>query len=146
MKKFNFRLQRLRDLRAAKEQARLAEFGREQQQLQAEQQKLTLFLQEKDTQVLEMRLESGQAFTAWSRRVNHGYLQRIARVVEYQAGRVTSQKEEVEAARLRYLDARQDTMVMDKVREFKLEEWKRDVFLEEGKNLDEVASRKRGEE
>lgn len=145
MKRFSFRLQRILDLRAASERARLADFGREQQRLLAEQQKLDLFEGEQTTQIAEMRVGRSQPFAVWWQTMESRYLGRIGHVIEFQQQRVRTQTDCVEGARGRYLSARRDTSVMEKLRGKKLDEWKQDVLQEEGKILDEVGSRKRGE-
>jgi flagellar protein FliJ len=145
MKKFNFRLQRVLDIREAREKLKLAELGREQQRLLAEQQKLNLFQSEKDMQVSEIKRQREEPFAVWAQTANQRYLQRVARVVEFQEGRVESQGEEVVAARDRYIVARRDTSVMERLREIKREEWNYEALREEGKVLDEVGSRKRSE-
>jgi len=145
MKRFSFRLQRILDLRAASEKARLADFGREQQRLFAEQQKLDLFVGEQITQIAEMRVGRSQPFAVWWQTMESRYLGRIGRVIEFQQQRVHTQTERTEGARGRYLDARRDTHVMENLRDKKREEWNQDVLREEGKVLDEVGSRKRGE-
>jgi flagellar export protein FliJ len=145
MKKFNFRLQRILDIKAAKEKLKLAELGQEQQRLTAEQQKLDMFSREKETQVGEIRNERQEPFEVWKQTIGHRYLQRVARVVEFQHGRVQEQTTAVATARNRYVEAHRETDVMERLREIKKDEWKHEVLIDEGKVLDEVGSRKRSE-
>jgi len=63
-------------------------------------------------------------------------------VVEFQTARVEDQQRSVHQARDRYLDARRDTRILERLREKKREEWQVETLLEEGKVLDEVGSRK----
>jgi len=144
MKKFQFRLQRIRDLRLAQEKDKLSEFGKEQQKLSDEKQKLELFRSESQTQVNALREERGRPFTVWNQTISHHYLSRIGRVIDYQQGVIVKQSHSVEEARSRYLDAHRDTTILDKLRDKKHVEWTRDVLREEGKLLDEVGSRKQG--
>jgi flagellar export protein FliJ len=145
VKKFAFRLQRVLDIREAREKLKLAELGREQQRLLAEQQKLRLFETEKENQVSEIRQERSEPFKIWMQTTSQRYLQRVARVVEFQHGRVEEQNVAVVTARDHYVEARRETNVMERLREIKKDEWTHEGLLEEGKVLDEVGSRKRSE-
>jgi flagellar protein FliJ len=146
MKKFAYRLQRVLDLRAAQEQVRLAEFGREQQALIKEQQKLDVFRGEEALQMQEARSERHAPFSIWSQTLDCRYLHRISRVIDYQTGRVEKQKQAVDGARTVYLDAHKETRVLEILREKKLDEWKVDSIRDEYNVLDEVSSRKTGDE
>ncbi|MBU0508914.1 flagellar export protein FliJ [bacterium] len=143
MKTFHFRLQRIRDLRHAREKDRLTELGREQKQLAYEEQRLDIFRGEAGSQLNEMKAERGQPFKVWRQTVSLRYMHRVDRVIEYQSARVVEQTHAVEKARDKYLDARRDTSILDRLREKKFGEWKRDELREEGKLLDEIGSRKR---
>ncbi len=143
MKKFAFRLQRVLDIRAAREKIKLAEFGREQQRLVAEREKLELFTGEKELQLAEMQASVSEPFAAWAQHTNCRYLQRIGRVIEFQAGRVEAQSEAVEGARGRYVAARRDTQALEKLRETHFRDWTVESLRDEGRILDEVGSRKR---
>ncbi|MFZ5434421.1 MAG: flagellar export protein FliJ [Calditrichota bacterium] len=142
MKAFKFRLQRIRDLREAKEKSKLIEFGKEQQKLSDEQQKLNLFQTEAELQVMDLRTERQQPFRVMDQSTSFRYMNRIARVIDYQNGVVRAQMNSVERARLRYLDAHRDTKVMDRLRNKRFQDWTREMLREEGKVLDEVGTRK----
>lgn len=142
MKTFRFRLQRLRDLREAREKDKLTEFGREQRQLGLEEQRLTMFQDEASQQLEEMRVERNQPFAVWGQTASVRYLSRVDHVIDYQSARVAEQGRAVEQARNRFLDARRETEVLDRLREKHFDQWKRDSLREEGKVLDEIGSRK----
>jgi len=146
MKKFQFRLQRVLKLREANEKLKLGELGREQQRLMDEQTRLELFQGEKELQIRETRAVREQPFSVWAQGINHRYLQRIGRVVEYQQTRVNEQKSAVEEARVTYTEARRETRVLEMLRDKKKEEWTREVLSEEAKELDEVGSRRFAED
>jgi flagellar export protein FliJ len=143
VKKFAFRLQRVLDIRAAREKLKLADFGREQQRLASEQEKLDLFTGEQELQFAQMRASATEPFAAWSQHTNCRYLQRIGRVIEFQEGRVEAQTQAVEGARGRYIEARRDTQALEKLRETHFREWKGEWLRDEARTLDEVGSRKR---
>jgi len=141
MKRFTFRLQRILELREAKEKAALADLGREQQKLNQEHVKLNLFRGEETSQIVEMRSSREQPFQVWMQSVNSQYLHRLGRVIEFQTQRVFAQSQNVEHARVTYFDKRKDTRVLEQLREKKHEEWTADTLREEGNILDEVGSR-----
>jgi len=142
VKAFRFRLQRVRDLREAREKDRLTEFGREQRKLGLEKERLTMFRDEAAQQIAEMRGERGEPFPVWAQRVSLSYLGRVDRVIEYQTARVDEQGRTVEQSRERYLEARRETEVLERLREKHFDQWQRDLRREEGKVLDEIGSRK----
>lgn len=141
MKKFAFRLQRVLKLRETHEKLRRGEFGREQQRLMDEQSRLEFFRSERELQMCEARVVREQPFSIWSQGISCRYLHRIGHVVEYQQSRVQNQEHAVEGARTRYTEARRDTRILEILREKKMDEWKREYLLDEGKLLDEVGSR-----
>lgn len=142
MKAFKFRLQRLRDLREAREKDKLREFGREQRRLGVEEQRLTMFRGEAAQQMADMRDERNQPFAVWGQRASVSYLSRVDRVIDYQAGRVAEQERVAAQARNRFLEARRETEILERLREKHFDQWRRDALREEGKILDEIGSRK----
>lgn len=142
MKAFRFRLQRVRDLREAREKDKLTEFGREQRKLGLEQERLMMFRDEAAQQIAEMRGERRAPFPVWEQRASLNYLGRVDRVIEYQTTRVDEQGQAVEQSRERYLEARRETEVLERLREKHFDQWRRDLLREEGKILDEIGSRK----
>ena len=142
MNVFRFRLQRVRDLREAREKDKLTEFGREQRKLGLEAERLTMFRDEAEQQRDEMRAERSQPFAVWGQTASVRYLSRVDHVIEYQSARVAEQERTVEQSRLRFLDARRETDVLNRLREKHFDEWKRGALREEGKILDEIGSRK----
>jgi flagellar export protein FliJ len=145
MKRFAFRLQKILDLRHAREKLKLADLGREQQRLLREQQKLTLFRDEEQSQMDDIRSDRGQPFSIWLQQANCRYLVRIGRVIEFQVGRVHEQTRSVETARGRYVEAHRDTQVLERLRDKRREEWTQETLHEEAVILDEIGSRRREE-
>jgi flagellar protein FliJ len=143
MKKFNFRLQRVLNLRAAREKQRLSEFGQQQQVLRREQEKLDLFHGEQQAQLEEMQVSRAREFVAWSFQSGQRYIVRIGRVLEMQTQRVHHQEQAVETARETYLTARRETSVLEHLRERRREEWDKLMLQEEGKVLDDVGQHRR---
>jgi flagellar FliJ protein len=143
MKRFAFRLQRILELRRAREQASLAELGRQLQRLTQENQKLDLFRGEQNTQLDEVRAGRAEAFTAWTQAANARYLQRVGRAIEFQTHAVHQQERSVAAARSRFHERKRDTEVLDQLREKRRDEWRTEELREEAKILDEVASRRK---
>lgn len=146
MKRFAFRLQRILDLRRATEEQILAQFGREQMRLRDEQLRLTLFRDEQETQMTEVATDRQEPFTVWSQAATCRYLQRVSRVIEFQSGRVAQQCGQVDAARGVYLRARQDTTILERLREKRHADWLKDELRDEGKILDEIGSPPRDRE
>jgi flagellar protein FliJ len=143
MKKFNFRLQRVLNLREASEKQRLNEFGQQQQILRREQEKLDLFHGEQRAQLEEMQVSRAREFVAWSFQSGQRYIVRIGRVLELQTQRVHGQEKVVETARETYLMARRETSVLEHLRERRQEEWDKLMLQEEGKVLDDVGQHRR---
>jgi flagellar export protein FliJ len=143
VKRFAFRLQRVLDIRAAREKIKLAEFGKEQQRLAMEREKLNVFANEQESQLVSMRQDQVTPYAAWAQQANSRYLVRIGRVIEYQTGRVESQSQAMETARGRYMAAHRDTQALEKLRESHFREWTSETLREEGRTLDEVGSRKK---
>ena len=141
MKKFSFRLQRILDLRGAREKQRLGELGRQQQTLRREQDKLELFHGEQRAQLEEMQISRAREFIAWSFQSGQRYMVRIGRVLEMQTQRVHGQEKAVEVARETYLEARRETSVLEHLRDRRREEWDKMTQQEEGKVLDDVGLR-----
>jgi flagellar FliJ protein len=143
MKRFVFRLQRILELRQAREKASLAELGRELHRLRQENQKLDLFRGELEVQINETRTARADSFAAWTQAVNARYLRRVDRAIEFQTDTVARQERSVEAARSRFHERKRDTKVLDQLRDKKRDEWWTDVLREEAKALDEVGSRRK---
>ena len=146
MKRFVFRLQRILELRQAREKASLAELGRELQRLTLENEKLDLFRTERELQLQETRVSRCEPFVAWAQAINSRYLQRVGRAIEFQTHTVRRQEANVNTARHRFFERRRDTQVLDHLRDKKRDEWRVDALREEGKILDEVGSRKKGQQ
>jgi len=143
MKRFAFRLQKILELRQAREKESLAQLGRELQRLTQENQKLDLFRGEQETQIRETRASRAESFTAWAQTANVRYLQRVGRAIEFQTHTVCQQEKSVSAARSRFHERKRDTQVLDQLREKKRDEWRADSLREEAKILDEVGSRRK---
>lgn len=146
MKHFRFRLQRILDLRAAAEEQKLTLFGREQVRLRDEQQKLEMFRNEQQTQMLDVAADRQTPFSAWSQTATSRYLVRVARVIEFQTGRVEHQVGQMEAARRVYLNAHRDTTILERLHDKRQDEWTKDMLRDEGKTLDEIGSQARNRE
>lgn len=145
MKRFIFRLQRILELRRARENASLAELGRELQRLTLENEKLDLFSTERDSQLQETRDGRSEPFTAWTQTANIRYLERVGRAIEFQTHAVRRQETNVCTVRRRFHERRRDTQALEQLRDKRKGEWQVDVLREEGKILDEVGSRRKGQ-
>lgn len=145
MKRFAFRLQRILELRQAREKACMIELGRERQRLQLENERLHLFQNEQKTQLEETKIDRMQVFQAWSQVANSRYLTRVGRAIDFQTQAVHQQERNVEVARHRYQERRRDTQILDQLREKKRDEWRAETLHEEAVNLDEIGSRKKTE-
>lgn len=145
MKRFAFRLQRILELRQAREKASMVELGRERQRLQLENERLNLFQNEQKAQLEETKIDRMQVFQAWSQVANSRYLTRVGRAIDFQTQTVHQQERSVEVARHRYQERRRDTQILDQLREKKRDEWRAETLHEEAVNLDEVGSRKKTE-
>jgi flagellar FliJ protein len=141
MKKFNFRLQRVLDIRTVQEKAKLTTLGQERLKLEGEQRKLDIFVRESGAQIEQIRQEQSQPFRCWTQQANNRYLKRLDRVIRFQKRAVTEQERQVANARGIYEKAHRETEALIKIHDKKVVEWKHDAGREECIELDEHGSR-----
>jgi flagellar export protein FliJ len=142
LKKFDFRLRRVLDIRALQEKVKLTELGRERSKLADEERKLELFKRESDSQLEQIRNEQSREFPTWSQQANLRYLTRLSNVIRFQQNSVSTQSDSVTRVRGEFTDARKRTESLERMQEKKLSEWKQDAIKEEGKRLDEHGARR----
>ena len=137
MKKFRFSLERVRRVRKIQETLRLSEQKRAERALKAQQEKLTMFTNERDVQCVTMEATFKKEFRVADRQTDWKYLERIDRIVGYQSGVVKEYKQHEHAARLKFMEARQKSLGLDKLGDKKREEWQKELISLEQKIADD---------
>lgn len=137
MKKFRFSLERVQRVRKIQETLRLSEQKRAERALKAQQEKLSLFTNERDVQCVAMETAISKEFRVADRQTDWKYLQRIERIVGYQTGVVVEYTQHEQAARQRFMEARQKSLGLDKLGEKKRGEWQKEFISLEQKLADD---------
>ncbi len=137
MKPFRFGLERVLKLREYQTELRLADWARENKVLISELEKLSVFENEGNAQVSEMRVSGLKSFAAWSRSLDFKYLCRIGKVIAFQSEQVEKQRVQAERSKQVYIAARRQEDALDKLREKQVSDWRLGVIREEQKELDD---------
>ncbi len=137
MKKFRFSLERVQRVRKIEEALRLAEKKRAERALLAQQQKLNMFTIEHDAQCESMEAAMLSTFRISERQTDWTYLQRLDRIIGYQAGVVKEYTLTNNEARKRFLLARQKSLGLEKLGNAQFESWKKELIDLEQKIADD---------
>ncbi|MBK6909465.1 MAG: hypothetical protein IPK53_05125 [bacterium] len=137
MKKFRFSLERVQRVRKIQEAMRLAELKRAERALAAQQQKLSLFANERDAQSQAMSASKLNEFRILDCQTDWRYLQRIERIVRFQSDVVTEYTQHEDAARQRFRVARQRSLGLEKLGDHQRLAWNKDLIDLEQKIADD---------
>lgn len=96
-----------------------------------------MFTNERDVQCVTMEATFKKEFRVADRQTDWKYLERIDRIVGYQSGVVKEYKQHEHAARLKFMEARQKSLGLDKLGDKKREEWQKELISLEQKIADD---------
>jgi flagellar FliJ protein len=138
MKRFDFPMEKVLELRKYREQETEIALGRAVGELTAIEQRLACLAEER-------RLAAAGRFTpsnsAADIRNYEFYILRLDKTKEELLEAAAKAAQKVEEARRIYLEAARDRKVMDKVKEKRAVEYRRETLAEETKILDDMAGR-----
>lgn len=137
MKKFQFRLQKLLDLRTFREKEAETALGR----AIAARDAIALRLMEIGQQELKTRrsLESSQK-TAQDFALHENYLERLHNEREQQQKALVEAELVIEKMRAVYIKAHQNRLIVTKLREKKFDRWKADFYKQQDAVLDDMVN------
>lgn len=137
MKKFKFRLQKVLDVRRIRERQQEEKLQVAIHKRQEEEKRLGL-LEKELRDIQQAMLASRQiVFEAWAHTADTQYHTRLVETRNTQMGRIREVAQNEQAIRQEFIETRRNTRVMEKLRELRYDDWKRDVSRWEDKLLDE---------
>jgi flagellar export protein FliJ len=140
MKRFNFRLQRVLEIR---ERFR-DEMRQELVQRNFERDRERNILEHLDQEFLRSKVEEGGTYSASEMVLVGDYSARLQEQIEQQRGRVLAAEQAAEQARERYIEASKESQALEKLKEKRRQEYVEQTLKEEGAQLDEFAVMRAG--
>jgi flagellar export protein FliJ len=140
MKRFNFRLQRVLEIRDRFRDERRQELGQRNFELDRERR----ILGDLDQEFLRSKVEEGGTYSASELLLVGEYSVRLKEDIEQQQLRVAAAEQAAEEARERYIEASKETQALEKLKERRREEYVEQALKEEGSQLDEFAVQRSG--
>lgn len=142
-KRFAFRLERLLEIRRTFEDRLKRELGAANRAIYDKQRDILQLLVEEDRTKVELRRIKIRELDLVEIRMNEQYLNAVGRKIVREYRTLQQLQEAATAKRRELTEASKGVRVLERLREKKFEEWRRETDLEERKFLDEVASRVR---
>jgi flagellar FliJ protein len=143
MKRFQFNLQKVLELRSYRERDAEIELGRAAGELSAIEQRIAALANER-AQAAPERFAQGNGGEAILR--YDLYIRRLDKTRDQLLEEAAKAELKVEKAREEYLEASRDRKVLDKIRERRQREYRKELFAEETKALDDIAGGARARE
>lgn len=140
MKRFNFRLQRVLEIR---ERFR-DEMRQELVQRNFERDRERNILADLDQEFLRSKVKEGGTYSAGEMVLVGDYSARLQEQIEQQRARVLAAQEAAERARERYIEASKESQALEKLKEKRQQEYVEQTLKEEGAQLDEFAVMRAG--
>lgn len=140
MKRFNFRLQRVLEIR---ERFR-DEMRQELVQRNFERDRERNILGHLDQEFLRSKVEEGGTYSASEMVLVGDYSARLQEQIEQQRVRVLAAEQAAEEARERYIEASKESQALEKLKEKRKQEYVEQTLKEEGAQLDEFAVMRAG--
>ncbi len=140
MKRFNFRLQRVLEIR---ERFR-DEMRQELVQRNFERDRERNILADLDQEFLRSKVEEGGTYSASEMVLVGDYSARLQEQIEQQRVRVLAAEQAAEQARERYIEASKESQALEKLKEKRRQEYVEQTLKEEGAQLDEFAVMRAG--
>ncbi|MFH1011594.1 MAG: flagellar export protein FliJ [bacterium] len=140
MKRFRFRLQKVLDVRRIRERQELEKLQQAIRRRKQEERRLDV-LEKEVREILQiMRQKQQTPFEAWAYVADARYRRRVEEAKVIQIQRIEETARQEESKRQEFTAARRQTRVLEKLREARHEDWKREASRQEDKMLDEVAA------
>jgi flagellar export protein FliJ len=143
VKRFRFRLSRVRDIRKLRERMREAEFGLARVKLMREQQAEAAMMGMVSDQQGALAGKIRQGFTPVEAIARLTYIKRLRDEVKVQRRRVEAAVTEVQGRQKALLLARQERKALDSLYDRRRGEYMRDVLADEQKATDDMPKRER---
>ncbi len=142
MKGFKFKLQTLLDVKEKMEEQKKIELGKANQKLLKEQEKLNSFVQSK-IEAIEQQRNLAFAKINVVMYSNYGnYISKLEKSIEEQRKKVKIEEKNVEKAKENLIEVIKERKSYEKLREKKLDEFKREALSKEQKSADEIVTYK----
>jgi flagellar FliJ protein len=135
MKRFNFRLQRVLDIRERFRDEMRQELV--QKNFERDQEQRTL--EDLDHEFLRSKVADGGTYSAGELVLVGAYSLRLKEAIEEQRLRVAAAEKAAEEARERYIEASKEAQALEKLKEKRHQEYVEETLKEEGNQLDEFA-------
>ena len=139
---FNFKFQSILDLKIRIEDQKKSKYGEAKEELNHQQDKLNVLLEERGYQYNLMRDKGKKGLTPKDLIIYNNYMSRLKRSIELQNVVVDRAKKAVEQARLELVEAAKQRKMFETLKEKKLEEYWEDYYKKEQAQLDEIVSYK----
>jgi flagellar FliJ protein len=136
MRRFNFNLQRILDLREHREQEAKIELGKAISALTLIEQRIEAVTLERARAMMDRYSHSMAEFRSYD-----NYIRRLEQTTEKLQKEAALAELEVNEKRDLFIEASRDRKVLDKVRERRRREYRKELFAEEIKELDDTGSR-----
>ncbi len=142
MKGFKFKLQTLLDVKEKIEEQKKVELGKANQKLDIEKNKLETFIQNKQNAIIQQRkMASNMVNVKLYTEYGH-YIKKLDISIEQQRKQVQIEEKNVEKAKENLIAIIKERKAYEKLREKKLEEFRRDLLSKEQKSADEIVTYK----
>ncbi len=141
MKGFNFRLQRVLDLRITIEDQIKNQLGVIRNEVKKEEDTLERFLSEQRQRLDQVEGKATGEVSPWDMTLEVQYLQNLRNRIQLQHHKIQDLKVAEEKKREELLKASQDRKILEKLKERKFEEFQKTVESKEQALTDEVAGR-----
>jgi flagellar FliJ protein len=140
MKRFNFRLQRVLEIRERFRDERRQELVQRNFERDHERR----VLEDLDQEFLRSKVREGGTYSASEVVLMGDYSRRLACEIEQQHVRVAAADQAAEEARERYIEASREAQALEKLKEKRRNEYQEQILKEEGNQLDELAVQRAG--
>ena len=140
MKRFNFRLQRVLEIRERYRDEVRQELVQRNFELDRERS----ILADLDQEFLRSKVEEGGTYSASEMVLVGAYSTRLQQQIEQQRLRVIAAERATEEARERYIEASKESQALEKLKEKRRQEYVEQTLKEEGIQLDEFAVQRAG--
>ncbi|MDD2421123.1 MAG: flagellar export protein FliJ [Heliobacteriaceae bacterium] len=139
MKRFQFKLQTVLELKRRQETALKGDLARQLDQVEHCAGLLAATRATQAEALSQNRVNTGQSVDVASRRLFHHYWQRLKRVEAIQESHLVKEEEKLAAVRQELLGFMRDRKVLEKLREKHLAEYQKEVLWVEQQMMDELA-------
>lgn len=139
---FKFKLQTLLDVKEKMEEQKKVELGKANQKLALEQDKLNSFIQSKIGAIDQQRNLAFNKINVVMYGNYGNYISKLEKSIEEQRKKVAIEEKNVEKAKQNLIAVIKERKAYEKLKEKKLDEFKREVLSKEQKSADEIVTYK----